>query len=332
MSTIVFVLVFLLIALLAYMARYSSRFRVEHTRVIAAPIAQVYAKVADFHNWNEWCPWLAPENDAEVTFSEKTDAVASRCSWKGKISGAGVIEHVRLLPLQRIEQRLRCQLPFALRAKIDWKFIERAGQTEVSWRLRGRVSFSLRFVAQTVKASLALDYRYALDRLARLLEPDHAPHYSIDHLGVREIEASRYVYRSYQGPIQGLGAARQKLLAELQQQLVDHGVQPAGAPLAVYMKTSTKLRTTHCYFGVPVGTDEVGALPLRELPAMRVYVVRLQGNYAALDIAWYLAMQRMLAENIAPDQRRPPFERYLVQADGLLAENDCAVELHIPVL
>jgi DNA gyrase inhibitor GyrI len=213
-----------------------------------------------------------------------------------------------------------------------WKFTERAGHTEVSWRLQGRVSFSLRFVAQTVKASLALDYRYALDRLAALLEPFDAPRYSIVHLGVREIEAVRYVYQSYKGTLKGLAAARTQILAELQQQLAHHGVLPAGAPLAVYVKTSTKLRTTHCYFGIPVGTGEVGALPLRELPATRAYVLRLRGSLDALDMAWYLAMQRILADHIAPDQRLPPFERYLVQADGVVAENDCVTELHIPVL
>jgi hypothetical protein len=331
MSTIIFVLFFLLVALLAYMGRYSSRFRIEHTRVIAAPIAEVYAKIADFRRWNEWCPWLAPGDDVEVSLSDKTDSVASRCAWNGRRSGAGTIEHVRLLQQQRIEQRLRCQLPFALRAKIQWQFAERAGQTAVTWRLQGRVGFSLRFVAQTVKASLALDYRYALDRLASLLEPADAPRYSIAHLGVRETEASRYIYQSYQGTLQGLAAARIKILAELRRQLAHRGALPAGAPLAVYVKTSTKLRTTHCYFGIPVGTGEVGPLPLRELPAQRVYVLRLQGNLTALDIAWYLAMQRILAENIQPDQRRPPFEIYRVDTDSAPG-NDCVTELHIPVL
>jgi ribosome-associated toxin RatA of RatAB toxin-antitoxin module len=331
MSTVIFVLAFLLIALLAYMGRYSSRVVVEHTRVIAAPIRQVYAKVADFRHWSEWCPWLVPEDDVEVLLSDRTDAVASRCSWNSKRYGVGTLAHARLAPLQRIEQRLRCQLPFALRGKIVWKFTERDDQTEVSWRLQARVGFSLRFVAQTVKASLALDYRYAMDRLAALFEPLDAPRYSITHLGVHQSEASRYVYQSYEGSIQGLAAAGKKILTGLQQQLAQHDVLPAGAPLAVYVKTNTRLGTTHCYFGIPVATDHVGALPVRELPAQRVYKVRLQGRLSALDMAWYLAMQRLLAENIAPDQRRAPFEIYFVDADSAM-ENDRVTELHIPVL
>ncbi len=331
MSTVIFVLIFLVIALLAYMGRYSSRVTVEHTRVIDAPIRQVYARVADFRRWNEWCPWLTPEDDGDVLLSERTDAVASRCNWSSQRHGAGSLTHVRLLPLQRIEQRLCCQRPFALRGKITWKFTERAGQTEVSWRLQARVGFSLRFVAPTVKASLALDYRYALDRLAALLEPLDAPRYAIEHLGVREIEASRYVCRSYRGTLKGLAAARTQILTELQQHRA-HGVLPASAPLAVYVHTSPKLGTTHCYFGIPVDTSEVGTLPVRDLPAMRAYVLRLQGSLNALDVAWYLAMQRLLALGINPDQRQPPFERYLVQADGLVTENDFITDLHIPVL
>ena len=332
MSTVIFVLVFLLIALLAYMGRYSSRVTVEHTRVIDAPVHQVYARVADLRHWSEWCPWLAPEDDVEELLSNTTNAVASRCSWNSQRHGAGTIAHVRLLPLQRIEQRLRCQLPFALRGKMTWKFTERAGQTEVNWRLQARVGFSLRFVAQTVKASLALDYRYALDRLAALLEPLDAPRYSIEHLGVGEVETCRYACQSYQGTLKGLAAARTRILVELQQQLAQLGVLPTDAPLAVYVKTSPKMGTTHCYFGIPVGTAEVGALPLRELPATRAYVLRLQGSLSALDVAWYLAMQRLLAESIAPDHRLPPFECYLVTGNGVVAENDFVTELHIPVL
>ena len=244
--------------------------------------------------------------------------------------GAGAIEHLRLISLQRLEQRIHCELPFALRGKMDWRFTERDGKTSVSWGLRGRVSFKLRFVAQTVRASMELDCRYALDRLARLLEPPEAPHYSIAQLGLREVAPIRYVYRSYQGTLQALPASRLSLLAQLRQQLAEHGVAPSGAPLFLYLRTNTRMRTTACHVGIPVEVQQVGSLPLGELGAQHAYVVRLQGDRAALDIAWYLAMQRMLTEGIAPDQRLPPVETYLVDEDGG-AGNACVTELHIPV-
>ena len=330
MNVLVFVLAFLLIALLAYMGRYSARLRVERTRVIDAPVADVWRQVADLQQWSQWCPWLDPDSDVDARLSDVTDRVGSRCSWNGKHSGEGSIEHLRLLQPQRIEQRVRCQLPFAFRGKLVWTFAERDGLTEVHWSLRGRVSFSLRFVAPTVKASLALEQRYALDRLARLLEPPSAPHYKIAHVGVRDVAALRYAAIGYRGSLDGLAAARRRLLVELQQQMAQQEVPASGAPLALYLSTNTRMRTTSCLVGVPLADGNTGDLALHELGAQRAYVVRLQGSHAALDIAWYLAMQRMLAEGIAPDQRLAPFETYLTDEGGGTG-NGCVTELHIPV-
>jgi uncharacterized protein YndB with AHSA1/START domain len=332
MSTLVFVIAFCIVAVLVYMARYSGRVRVEQTRLIDAPLSEVYARVADFRNWPQWSPWLEPESETKLTFSGNTGAKSSSCSWDSARMGAGAIEHVRLLPRQRIDQRLRLRHPFTVSGRSYWTFKDQAGKTEVTWHIRGRVAFSMRAFALTVKGSLALDCRYGLDRLASLLEPADAPRYSIVHLGLRDMQAMRYVYRTYQGTIKGLAQAMRNCIAELRQQLTSHGVQAAGMPIAVYFKTNIKLRTTVCHFGIPVdAAADPGPLPVRELAAHRAYVVSLHGSHQAAEIAWYQAMQRMVAEKIQPDQRLPPFESYLVNHDSA-AENDYVTELHIPVL
>ncbi len=69
---------------------------------------------------------------------------------------------------------------------------------------------------------------------------------------------------------------------------------------------------------------------MRELAAHRAYVVQLKGNRAALEIAWFYAMQRMVAEKIAPDQRLPPFESYL-EDNGDASANEQLTELYLPV-
>ena len=78
MSTLVFVVTFCLVAVLVYMARYSGRLRVAETRIIAAPIAEVYAQIADFRRWSEWSPWLEHDPDAQASLSDKTDGEMSR--------------------------------------------------------------------------------------------------------------------------------------------------------------------------------------------------------------------------------------------------------------
>ena len=330
MTTLIFVVAFCIVALFVYMARFSGRLRVVQTRIIDAPIDDVYARVADFRRWGEWNPWLEHEPDVPATLSEQTDGERSHYAWDSERIGAGFIEHVRMVVRKRIEQRMRFKNPFRFRGRSNWQFVNRAGKTEVTWSMNGRVGFSLRAFAQTVQGTIALDYRYGLDRLASLVEPAAAPRYSLAYPGVRDILVGRYVYSTYQGALKGLGQAMREGIAELRRQLAGHGVQAAGEPIAVYVRTNIKLRTTVCHLGIPIGDADVGQLPVRDLHAHRAYVVRLQGSHAALEVAWYQAMQRMRIENIRPDQRIPPFERYL-NDPGAGRENDLVTELHIPV-
>jgi hypothetical protein len=331
-STLVFVLAFCVVALLVYMARYSGRVRVEQTRLIDASVDTVYAQIADFRSWRQWGPWLEGVSETLLTFSGKSDGVGGSCAWDSAAMGSGLVVHVRLQAPQRIEQRLRLRHPFTVSGRSDWTFEDQGGKTAVTWRLRGRVTFSMRAFAATVNGSLALDCRYGLDRLASLLEPADAARYSVMHLGVQDIRAQRYVYQPYQGAISGLPQALRKVIAELRQQLASHGVQASGTPIAIYYKTNIKLRTTVCHIGIPIdSTGDLTPLLVRELAPHRAYGVRLRGSHKALEIAWYLAMQRMVAEKIQPDQRTPPFEDYVVNDDSLV-ENDFVTELHLPVL
>ena len=104
----------------------------------------------------------------------------------------------------------------------------------------------------------------------------------------------------------------------------------AGEPIGVYVKTNVKRRTTTCRVGIPVGDAEVEGLAVANLPAHRAYVARLTGSRAHLELAWYLAMQRISAEGLQPNLQIPPFER-LVHVAPRANDNDNLTELHIPV-
>ena len=330
-NTLVFVAAFCIVAVLVYMARYSGRVRVTYHRIIDASIADVYAKVEDLGQWKAWCPWLEDVPAGVLVLTGEGRSKGARCAWVDAKMGEGALTHQRLLRGQEIAQRLRLKHPFTVRGSSHWTFVEVDGRTEVTWSVAGRVAFAMRIFASTVNGALAFDLRYGLDRLAALLEPQGAPRYTITHEGSREVSPCRYVYKTYSGPIKALSLALPSLLGELRRQLVSRNVQPCGAPIAVYLKTNIKLRTTVCQVGLPVADADVGEMPVREMPAHRASVVTLRGRYIALEVAWYQAMQRLTQESIRPDQRLPPFERYHGGL-GEAQEDNCVTELHIPLI
>lgn len=330
MTALVYVAAFCIVAVLVYMARYSGRLRVTHTRLIDASLAEVRDRVVDLRRWRDWNPWLENEAGAHAVYSSGADGIASACAW----SRAGVdisrVESLRVREGATIEQRVRLWQPFPFRGRCSWQFIDAQGKTQATWRLRGRVAFPMRAFAATVQGSIALDFRYGLDRLAALVEPAGAPRYSLSRAGVREIAAMRYAYVAHEGPIQGLGNAIASAVGTLRTELARQGVMPLGEPIGVYVKTDIKRRTTLCRFGVPVDAAEIEGLAMASLPAHRAFVNRLQGSRAQLEVAWYLAMQRLSAEGLQPDLRIAPFERYLDIANQE-DDNDAVTELHIPV-
>jgi hypothetical protein len=331
MTTLVFVAAFCLVAVLVYMVRYSGRVRLSQTRLIDAPLDQVFAQVADFQHWGAWNPWLAHEPEARLKIVGQPGSVGSQCAWDNTAVGAGSFELVRTVALKSITQKMGLKQPFVVRGRSQWTFADRDGKTEVRWQIHARVAFAMRAFSQTVKAALELDCRFGLDRLAALLEPASAPRYQLTVIGPRDIEACRYVYQTYQGPIKGLPDAMRQCHTDLHAQLEKLDIQPTGAPLAYYTKTNIKLRTTVCHMGLPIGNADAAHQAVREMPAHRAFAVRLQGDCAALELAWYCAMQRLTIDKLKSDQRLPPFETYLVtSATG--HSNDCVTEVNIPIL
>ena len=327
MSALVYVVAFCVVAVGVYAARYSGRLRVGATRVIDAPAEDVRAWVAELSRWREWNPWLVEADMVEIENGSSNGPV---CVWRRAGAESGRVTAVRGRDGAPLEQRLRLNRPFPFRARAAWRFDDAGGKTAVSWSLRGRVGFSMRAFAPTVQGSIALDFRHGLDRLAALVEPAGAPRYAVSFPGVREIAAMRYAYVGHEGPIDGLAAAIDGSVDVVRSALLRHGLAPIGVPLGVYVRTDIKRRTTLVHFGLPVDTSDVEGLALASRPAHRALTARLQGSRTQLEVAWYLAMQRLSAEGLQPDLRIAPFERYLADAtDG--SGNDAVTELHIAV-
>jgi hypothetical protein len=328
MSTLFFVLAFCIVALLTYMARYSAALRATQTRTIHAPIAQVYAHIANLDQWQAWNPWLEHERDAPTTLSGPPQAAGGTLSWDTPRAGTARIRHRRLKAPTLIEQRMDFTLPFRFKARARWQLQARGEQTEVTWSVRGRVGFAMRIVASTVQGAIALDLHHGLARLAALLEPASTHTYTLSYLGLREVPAMHIAHLPYHGPLSGLNAAVPQTVAQVRAQLSAAGLAADGAAVAVYLKTHLKQRSTECRIGIDLGTGPAGPLAVHDIPAHQAYVVRLQGPREAMEVAWYQAMQGLRIEHLQPDLRIAPFERSLAAP---APDQASTFELHLPL-
>jgi uncharacterized protein YndB with AHSA1/START domain len=321
MSTLAFVLAFLVVALLVYMGRYSGRVRASHSRVIAAAPEAVYARVADLAQWQAWNPWLEHAPDARATLVDGTLA------WDVAQVGRGQVRPLKARPSRALVQRLDFALPFKFKGRSTWTFEPAAGGTRATWAFKGRVAFTLRAFAATVQGATALDLRFGLDKLAATLEAT-PPAYTLAYLGVQDSAGLACAQQLHRGPLATLATDLPRQVAEVRQQLAAQGLPAGGAAVALYLKTHLKRRTVDCRIGVELPPGAGSEPLLHRLPAHRAWVLRLDGPPEALELAWYQAMQRLRVEQLQPDPRIPPYERYLSEPQ---AGRRGIVELHLPL-
>ena len=319
MSTLFFALAFLIVALLVYMGRYSGRVRAEESRFIRVAPEVAYQRVAELAQWQAWNPWLEHARGARA----EVDGIA--LSWDVPHVGRGSVRQTGQTPSRALRQRMKFDLPFAFRGRSDWRFEPAPGGTQVTWRFKGRVAFTLRAFAATVQGATALDLRFGLDRLAALLEGG-APAYTLDYTGVHEQPARRLAQAAHKGALDKLAAQLPPRIAALRAQL-----GASGPAIVHYLKTQLKLRTVDCRIGFEVPADVTTApdgLALHEQPAHKAYVLRFDGPPEALELAWYQAMQRLRVEQRQPHPQLPPSAVYLGEsAPGKRS----LVELHLPL-
>jgi hypothetical protein len=305
-------------ALLVYVGRYSGRVRAEASRFIAAPPDAVQASVADLARWQAWNPWLEHARDKPATVDGATLAWDVPHVGRARVTAQGP---------QR--QQLAFALPFKFQGRSDWRFEPAPGGTNVTWRFKGRVAFTLRAFAATVQGATLLDLRFGLDRLAATLQTGPAA-YVLDYTGTHDQPVRAVAQQLYRGPLDTLAAELPPRIAAVRAQLAGDGIGADGAAVVLYLKTQLKLRIVDCQIGVTLPGDAAlpDGLALRELPAHCAYVLRFDGPPEALELAWYQAMQRLRVEQRQPHPQLPPSAVY--HGDTAPGQRG-VVELHLPL-
>src|SRR5678816_4224754 len=82
-------------------------FRVERTTTIAAPQADVFAKVNDFHKWDAWSPWAKLDPAAIVGFEGPEAGQGAAMTWSGNSEvGEGKVTIVESRPSDLVKIRV----------------------------------------------------------------------------------------------------------------------------------------------------------------------------------------------------------------------------------
>lgn len=132
----------LILIFVAIVAMQPSEFRVERTVKIAAPQADLFAQVNDFHKWETWSPWAKLDPAAKIGFEGADSGQGAVMTWAGNDkAGEGKVTIVESRPNELVKVRADFLAPFEGSATSEFQFKPEGDQTAVTWTMSGEHGF-----------------------------------------------------------------------------------------------------------------------------------------------------------------------------------------------
>jgi opacity protein-like surface antigen len=136
MKKVLVAVVVVLVALVAFIASRPSQYHVERSATIEAPPDSVYARIVDFHHWNDWSPWAKLDPACKNSYSGAVAGKDAGFAWDGnKKVGAGRMTITDSQAAELIRINLEFLRPFEATSTTEFTFKQQGSRTEVTWTM-----------------------------------------------------------------------------------------------------------------------------------------------------------------------------------------------------
>lgn len=170
------VLAALLVTVLGLAATKPDTYRVERSRVIAAPPERIAPLLTDLRAWNTWNPWNELEPTSRKEYSDPASGVGAWYTWEGEQLGSGRMEITSITPAE-IDYALTFTAPMEDTTAVAFTLEPEAGGTRVTWRMDGHNAFASKVIAVFVDMDRMIggDFERGLEHLDELARAPSPP-------------------------------------------------------------------------------------------------------------------------------------------------------------
>jgi polyketide cyclase/dehydrase/lipid transport protein len=132
----------LILGFVVVVALQPSEFQMERSTKIAAPAADIFPLVNDFHKWDSWSPWAKLDPNAKIGFEGPPEGEGAIMTWSGNSEvGEGKMTLTESRPNELIKTRVDIVKPFAGSSTADFTFKPDGDQTAVTWSVAAHHNF-----------------------------------------------------------------------------------------------------------------------------------------------------------------------------------------------
>ena len=295
---------------------------------INAPVDQVYSKISDYNYWRPWSPWLVIEPEATTDIEEGGKAY----SWKGERIGSGEMKITNEDVNKRIDMDLTFLAPWKSHAKVWFTFSGENGSTKVNWYMDSSIPFFMFWMKKMMTTLVGMDYERGLIMLKDYVELGSVAG-QMETEGERDYPGCKYVGVNTTCAMDQLGVEMEKDFATLNEFMHSNDIQPVGEPFSQYHKWELAKGMANYTTGIPV-SERPDNLPSNleygEIPATKVYSIKLTGPYRYIGNGWSLGQNLIRSKVFKGSRKIHPFESYGNNPQDT-PENDLITRINFPL-
>ena len=140
-SILLKILLVLLIAVGAfagYVASKPNDYRVERSKIMAAPPDVIFAQINNLQKWNDWSPWAKMDPNAKNSFSGPESGEGAVFGWSGNDKiGEGKMTITKSRPSEHVEYQLEFVKPMKDTGMSEFVLKPEGDRTKVTWAMFG---------------------------------------------------------------------------------------------------------------------------------------------------------------------------------------------------
>lgn len=323
----------LIIVFAIYAATRPGSYDVKRTKVMDVPTPVVFDVVNEYRTWEEWGPWKDVDPSIQPTYQEQTSGVGAGYSWTSDQDGPGKMETLALTPNESIEQKIY----FDRRGSADvyWKFQAQENATEVTWGMKGELSFmekvffTLMGGAEKLFGNMLSSGLDKLDVFAK----DELVKHEISDEGVVDYGGGYFIHLTSETDFDAAAPKMQELFGQLTAYVQENNVPISGVPFTLYHKYDEANKITEFSVCYPVAErlNTEGDVGVAFMESGRYFKTSLKGDYKFLEEAWQKAFELAEKDGIAISDKGKPFEVYTKGMPQIVNPTQFVTDIYLPV-
>jgi len=321
-----------LVALSIFIATQKGVFTVERSKIINSQKSSLFNYANDLKNWKEWNSLAVEDSLLNIVYSNNTIGKGSFCSWDGK-EGAGELKTINVKQDDSILQTMDINGNIA---DISMSFKDTLGKTKVTWKAKGKMSFTFKILsvfnggANKLFGSI---FEKSLANLDKKLDYEINT-YNVKVNGVVKKLEAFYLAQTFTSEFSNVSKNTSIVFSKITTFCNNNNITIKGKPFVIFHTYDTTNKLTKISICIPIKDPifitEGSEISSDTLPSFEAVKTTLTGDYSHTQKALDKTLEYLKTNNIKTDPSFSRLELYSIGKNEINSPSKWKTEIYFP--